>query len=130
MPDEVPNPTGGTRGIDPQARRENRQHLRALEQAVYGGWQIPPEAVAGLPREILAIATDPNASPRDRIRATELIAHLRQQDCDAAVDYDRILRLEAGKATENLGMIDLPEAALKAIADTMRARPCPPKRKR
>jgi hypothetical protein len=109
------------------SRRENRQHLHALEQAVYNGWQIPPDAAAALPREILAIATDPNSSPRDRIRATELIATLRRQDCEAAIDLDKILRLDAGAATENLAFVDLPETALKAVADTIRARRCPAK---
>jgi hypothetical protein len=127
MPDEPQNPVGGTRGVDRVSRRENRQHLHALEQAVYNGWQIPPDAAAALPREILAIATDPNSSPRDRIRATELIATLRRQDCEAAIDLDKILRLDAGAATENVAFVDLPEAALKAVADTIRARRCPAK---
>ena len=77
MTQEQPKDAGGVGGSPDKATRwEQRQHLRVLEEAVYNGWQIPAEAAASLPREVLAIATDPNASPRDRIRATELLAAL------------------------------------------------------
>ncbi len=131
MTQEQPKDAGGVGGSPDKATRwEQRQHLRVLEEAVYNGWQIPAEAAASLPREVLAIATDPNASPRDRIRATELLAALRKADIEAAVNLDRILRLDAGTATENLAIVDLPDEALAAVARSLVApKPCPPRRK-
>jgi len=121
-------------GHDPVLRRENRQHLRALEQAVYNGWKIPEEAATVLPREVYAIASDPNASPRDRIRATELIAALRKADIEACIDLDRINRLDAGTPTENIALMEVPDSALSAVARALKpqqpACPAKPKRRR
>jgi hypothetical protein len=73
-----------------------------------------------LPREIYGIANDPNASPRDRIRATELLASLRKQDIDTAIGYDRIVRLDAGTATDRIEVIhDLGDQALDAVAQSL-----------
>jgi hypothetical protein len=136
MTDQNLPPDGGTRGeFVGRIRRENRQHLRILEEAAYNGWQIPPEAAAALPREIMAIASDPNASPRDRIRATELLATLRKHDCEAAVNLDRIIRLDEGSATDRIQIVqDIPDGALQAVAAALapKAPPCPakPRRKR
>ena len=137
MPDEQPDSSGGMGGLpDKDNHLRRRQHLRLLEEAVYKGWNIPPEAASVLPREVYAIASDPNASPRDRIRATELIAALRKADIEAAVQLDRIYRLDQGSATENVAVIDLSEEALQAVARSLAARnaakPCAakPRRKR
>lgn len=118
MPDETAQPAEGIRGgHDPVIRRENRQHLRIMEQVVYGGWDVPQTALNVLPKEVLAIATDPNASPRDRIRATELLAFLRQKNFENAEKIDRIYRLEDGTATERVEITaDMPEGALEAVA--------------
>ena len=117
MTDQPAAQSGGVGGGSPNQRWEQRQHLRVLEEATYNGWQIPKEAAAALPREIMAIAADPNASPRDRIRATELLATLRKHDCEAAIQLDRILRLDAGAATERIELVkDLPDSALEAVA--------------
>ena len=141
MSEPADGKSGGVGGVPDEAalraqRWEQRQHLRALEQAVYHGWKIPEEAATVLPREVYAIAADPNASPRDRIRATELIAALRKADIEAAVQLDRIYRLDQGSATENVAVIDLSEEALQAVARSLAARnaakPCSakPRRKR
>ena len=139
MPDENANPGEGTRGNhDPVVRRENRRHLAIMEQVVYGGWDVPEAALTSLPREVLAIATDPNASTRDRIRATELLAFLRQKNFENAEKIDRVYRLEDGTATERVEIsADLPDGALEAVARSIEAfpaeapKPCQkPKRKR
>lgn len=145
MPDEgqeQPPEVPGTRGNhDPVRRRENRQHLRIMEQVVYGGWDVPQAALDVLPKEVLAIATDPNASPRDRIRATELLAFLRQKNFENAEKIDRIYRLEDGEATERISVgAEITDAQLEAVARSIMAiapdtpaidvTPCKPKRKR
>ena len=125
--------SGGVGGAE--VRWQQRQHLRIVEEAVRGGWAVPAEAMTVLPREIYGIANDPNASPRDRIRATELLASLRKQDIDTAIGYDRIVRLEAGTATDRIEVIhDLGDQALDAVAQSLNqiqpAPKCLPKPKR
>ena len=80
-------------------RWEQRQHLRVIEAAVYQGWDVPAEAYQTIPRELFELIIDPLASPRDRIRAVEALAHLNEQRVHAAVQLDRIMRLDAGTAT-------------------------------
>ena len=128
VPQEAPNPAGGVGEPSDRAKRwEQRQHLRVLEAAVYKGYDIPPDHYATIPRDLRSIAQDEHASPRDRIRALEALVFLEQKQVDRAIELDKILRLDAGAATENVAFVDLPEAALKAVADTIRARRCPAK---
>ena len=68
----------------------------------------------------LAQLIDPLASPRDRIRAVEALAHLNEQRVHAAVQLDRIMRLDAGTATERIALVDsLTDAQLEAVARSM-----------
>ena len=142
----TPTNAGGARGLlDPpesQTRWARREHLRTLEAIVYQGWDVPPEAMQQLPIELHRIAADAAQSTRDRIRATEALAHLMQQRADAAVQLDRILRLDAGQATDRVEVLDsLTDAQIAAVAasvgvptaqtlkDTL-AVPSPPKPRR
>jgi hypothetical protein len=97
-----------------------RQHLRVIEQAVYRGWEIPEEAFATIPIDLLSIAQDEEVSPRDRIRASEALAHLQSQRVDAAIQLDRIVRLENGEATDRVQLMEgLTDEQLKAVAATI-----------
>jgi hypothetical protein len=136
---DKPNDDRGGGGIvDPAKRWEQRQHLRILEQAIYQGWDIPSEAFATIPIDLLAIIQDDNASPRDRIRATEALSHLASQRMDAVVEYDRIKRLDAGLATNRHEILQsLTDAQIAAVGaalipnDAAKAtRPETPRRKR
>jgi hypothetical protein len=101
-------------------RWEQRQHLRVIEAAVYQGWDVPAEAYQTIPRELFELIIDPLASPRDRIRAVEALAHLNEQRVHAAVQLDRIMRLDAGTATERIALVDsLTDAQLEAVARSM-----------
>lgn len=127
-------PTGGMEGdLDsPPTRKAVRRHLRVIEQAVYGGWDLPEAASQKIPETLREIMEDPNASVRDRIRASECLAALRRDRVEAAIQLDRIMRLDAGSATDRVEITQsLSDAALKAVADSILppADPCPPKRK-
>jgi hypothetical protein len=118
MSDERHNPEGGEGG---PRRTGTRGHLRILEAAVYQGWDIPEEAFATIPIDLLSIAQDEQAATRDRIRASEALAHLTQQRIDAAIQLDRIIRLDAGQATDRVQIMDsLSEAQLQAVAASLR----------
>lgn len=124
----APNPTdpqGGRRGLlDPpesQSRWARREHLRTLEAIVYQGWDVPPEAMQQLPSELHRIATDGAQSTRDRIRASEALAHFLQQRVDASVQLDRIMRLDAGQATDRVEVLDsLTDAQIAAVAHAVK----------
>jgi hypothetical protein len=95
--------------------------------AIRNGWTIDPvikQAIVGRASRILA---NPDAKPRDVARASATLLAIERLTLDAAKEEDRIGRLDAGTATENVGLVDLPETALKAVADTIRARRCPAK---
>lgn len=128
MPNEQ-DPTGGLGEPSDRAKRwEQRQHLRVIEAAVYQGWDIPAEASVGIPAALKAIIDDPNASVRDRIRASECLASLRKDKIEAAIQLDRISRLDAGTATDRVEIMDsLTDAQLDAVARAViKEQPCPP----
>jgi hypothetical protein len=104
-----------------------RNTLRLVMSAIRNGWTIDPlikQAIVGRASRILA---NPDAKPRDVARASATLLAIERLTLDAAKEEDRIGRLDAGTATENVGLVDLPETALKAVADTIRARRCPAK---
>lgn len=130
----------GDVGKDPVRWAENNRHLSILAQAVYQGWELPEEASRRLPADLQAIVDDPNTSSRDRIRALECLAALRKDRIDAALQLDRIRRLDAGNATERIEVAKVvTDEQLAAVARVLAASalpaPCPepslkPKRKR
>lgn len=117
---------GGLRG-DPAKRWLGRQHLRILEAAVYGGWQVPEEAYATIPVDLLTIASDMAAPTRDRVRAAEALSALAKSRVESAIQYDRIMRLEAGEATSRVAVIDgLSDQQIAAVAVSLqRTAPVP-----
>lgn len=84
---------------------------------MYDGWGVDPEVYKTLPQSLFDIVRDPAQSTRDRIRASEALAHLVQHRTDAAVQLDRILRLDAGQATDRVELLDtLTDAQIAAVA--------------
>jgi hypothetical protein len=132
--------TGGMEGVSdgPPTRKAVRRHLNVIEQAVYGGWELPDHASKTIPQTLQGILDDPNASVRDRIRASECMMALRRDRLDAAVQLDRIQRLDAGTATDRVEVVEgITDATLNAVAQSLvaPAKPAPkpcrsPKRKR
>lgn len=139
MPDHAN--AGGKEGVsaDPPTRKSVRRHLNVIEQAVYGGWELPDDASKTIPQTLQGILDDPNASVRDRIRASECMMALRRDRIDAAVQLDRIQRLDAGTATDRVEVMEgITDATLAAVAQSLVSpnkpatpKPCrSPKRKR
>jgi len=125
-----PSNEGGPRGgAEPlgTTRWQRREHLRTLEAIVYDGWHVPPEVFATVPTSLYEISRDPMQSTRDRIRAAEAIAHLVQHRADAAVQLDRIMRLDAEQATDRVEIVgSMTDAQIAAVAKVVRPEtPCP-----
>lgn len=109
-------------GHDPERRTrwERRIHLRSLEALVYDGWNVPAEVYQTLPQALIDIATDAMQSTRDRIRATEALSHLIQHRTETAVQLDRIMRLDAGQATDRVQLLQgITDAQVAAVAKSL-----------
>jgi hypothetical protein len=122
MPDEL---TGKGESADAP-----RLWLRAIRE----GWNIPDVVKKAAVSRAAQILADPSSTRREVTRATQTLAILERLAIDAAVHEDRISRLDAGTATENISLVDLPDTALAAVAKSIAspapAPSCPPKRKR
>lgn len=116
-------PRGGAESLG-NTRWQRREHLRTLEAIVYDGWDVPPEVFATVPKSLYEISRDPMQSTRDRIRASEAIAHLVQHRADAAIQLDRIMRLDHGEATDRTEIVgSLTDAQIEAVAASLRPDP-------
>jgi len=130
----TPQPQGD-RGTDAERVADTKAHLSIIARAVYQGWELPEEASKRLPADLQAIVEDPSTSTRDRIRALECLAALRKDRVDAAIQLDRIKRLDAGTATDRVEIASvLTDEQLAAVAQSLTVIPCPapepsPKRK-
>jgi hypothetical protein len=124
MSDTIPSSNDGGRGdlVSPEAhRREQAAHLSVIKQAVHGGWELPPEASRTIPTVLQQIIDDPLTSTRDRIRATECLAALRRDRVDTAVQLDRIMRLDAGTATDRVELLQgVTDKHLAAVAASLK----------
>lgn len=79
-----------------------KESLRLLQRAVSEGWQIPSTVWSSAPDICTRILADENATPRDRLRATEVLAAMARDKVNAAIALDKIERLEGGDATERV----------------------------
>lgn len=103
-----------------------RLWLRAIRE----GWNIPDVVKKAAVSRAAQILADPSSTRREVTRATQTLAILERLSIDAAVHEDRISRLDAGTATENIALIDLPDATLAAVAKSISNEPTGAKRKR
>jgi hypothetical protein len=131
MTDEPSQSRGGSRGgcgdATPATRFQRREHLRLLETMAYAGWEIPPEVFKDVPTALRDIASSPEQSTRDRIRASEALAHLSQQMIDASLALDKLHRLDAGQATDRVELLEsITDAQLAAVAASILPAPAPP----
>lgn len=121
MKRKAPIPQGGDGGgTDWSAKRDTREHLRVLEAMVYGGWAVPEAVFATVPQRLTDIVNSVSAPTRDRIRAMEALSALSQQRIDAALQLDRIRRLDNGNATDRVEVLArISDDQIKAVAESM-----------
>ena len=85
---------------EPPARQ--KAALRLLQRAVSEGWEIPESVWKAAPGICTRILADPSVQPRDRLRATEVLAAMARDKINAAIALDKIERLESGTATDRI----------------------------
>lgn len=124
MPPEAKMPEGL------EGKGESADAPRLWLRAIREGWAIPDVVKRAAVSRAAQILADPSSTRREVTRATQTLAILERLAIDAAVQEDRISRLDAGTATTNLAIVDLPDEALAAVARSLVApKPCPPRRK-
>jgi hypothetical protein len=94
-----------------------RNDLRLVMAAIRAGWTIDPlvkQAIIGRASRILANA---DAKPRDVARASSTLVAIERLNLDAAVQEDRMARLDAGDATDRVELAQVvTDAQLAAVA--------------
>jgi hypothetical protein len=85
---------------EPPARQ--KAALRLLQRAVSEGWEIPESVWKAAPGICTRILADASVHPRDRLRATEVLAAMARDKINAAIALDKIERLESGTATDRI----------------------------
>jgi len=105
----------GTIPIDASA--EASAALTILKRAVYNGWEIHPEIIESIPK-LAALIIANGESDRDKLRAMEVLQRLVRDRWEAAIELDRIQRLERGEATERVEIgTTITQEQLNAVAD-------------
>ena len=119
---------------DLAGKGESADAPRLWLRAIREGWSIPDVVKRAAVSRAAQILADTSSTRREVTRATQTLAILERLSIDAAVQEDRISRLDAGTATENIAVVDLPDSTLAAVAKSIAspapAPSCPPKRKR
>ena len=69
-----------------------------LASAIRNGWQIPDAAMRAAPSIVANMLT--NGTPREKLRAAEVLIRMRDSNIAALAVGDKIERLDNGGATE------------------------------
>jgi hypothetical protein len=101
-------------------------------RAIREGWAIPDVARRAAIARAAQILGDPQSTRREVTRATQTLVIIERLGLDAAVNEDRMNRLDAGTATDRVevleGLSDSQLAAVaRAIAPPAPAAPAAPK---
>jgi len=132
MPPEAKMPDQST------GKGESADAPRLWMRAIREGWQIPDVVKRAAVNRAAQILADQSSTRREIMRATQTLAILERLSIEAAVQEDRMARLDSGTATENVALIDMADGALEAVARSIAGvapaeppKPCrKPKRKR
>lgn len=93
-----------------------------LKKAVYQGWEVHPEIIESIPK-LAALIIANGESDRDKLRAMEVLQRLVRDRWEAAIELDRIMRLERGEATERVEIgTTITQEQLNAVADLLDGR--------
>ena len=96
--------------------------IMILKKAVYQGWEVHPEIIESIPK-LAALIIANGESDRDKLRAMEVLQRLVRDRWEAAIELDRIMRLERGDATERVEIgTTITQEQLNAVADLLDGR--------
>jgi len=110
MPPEAKMPDQST------GKGESADAPRLWMRAIREGWQIPDVVKRAAVNRAAQILADQSSTRREIMRATQTLAILERLSIEAAVQEDRMARLDSGTATENVALIDMADGALEAVA--------------
>ena len=78
--------------------RHDRQTLMLLKRAIQNGWDIPEVVFSAAPKVAMQILA--TGSPRDKLRAMDVLTRMRESNIAAIQALDKVERLEVGSPTE------------------------------
>ncbi len=83
------------------------ESMQLVRRAIVEGWQIPPEVMSAAPKIAARILLE--GTPREKLRAMDVLNRMRDSNINAMIALDKIERLEDGAPTEiiSLGKIVL-----------------------
>ena len=110
MPSEAKMPE------QPAGKGESADAPRLWMRAIREGWQIPDVVKRAAVNRAAQILADQTSTRREIMRATQTLAILERLSIEAAVQEDRMARLDSGTATENVALIDMADGTLEAVA--------------
>lgn len=97
--------------------------IAILRRAVVHGWDIPQQVMDAIPRIAAGIALSKDSDSRDKLRAIEVVQRLVRDRWEAAIELDRINRLNSGEATERIEIgTTITQEQLNAVADFLESR--------
>lgn len=113
----------GKNGSISTATDDAAKTISILRRAVISGWDIPQQVMDAIPRIAAGIALSKETDSRDKLRAIEVVQRLIRDRWEAAIELDRIHRLERGEATERVEIgSTITQEQLNAVADFLVAR--------
>lgn len=90
---------------------------RLWMRAIREGWAIPDVARRAAIARAAQILGDPQSTRREVTRATQTLVIIERLGLDAAVNEDRMNRLDAGTATDRVEVLEgLSDSQLAAVA--------------
>lgn len=104
-----PNPYAG--------KGDSADAPRLWMRAIREGWAIPDVARRAAIARAAQILGDPQSTRREVTRATQTLVIIERLGLDAAVNEDRMNRLDAGTATDRVEVLEgLSDSQLAAVA--------------
>jgi hypothetical protein len=106
---------------DIEGKGRVRSDLRLFTRAIREGWTVDPMFKRAAIQRTAQVLADATANRRDVARATTTLMAIDRLSLDAAMEEDRMSRLDAGEVTDRVQvMSDLTDDQLTALAKTIR----------
>jgi hypothetical protein len=113
---QQPNPFAG--------KGDSADAPRLWIRAIREGWAIPDMARRAAIARAAQILADPQSTRREVTRATQTLVLIERMGLDAAVNEDRMTRLDGGGATDRVELIDgVTDSQLAAVARALAPQP-------
>lgn len=95
-----------------EGQTHRRSDANLVGRAIRERWNIPPEVLKNVPLAMAGIVGNKDGKTRDRTAAARVLSTMQSHNLAADALADKTNRLDAGEATENVGIIRLKPVTL------------------